>query len=580
MSDAAGPPIERASNTRRRSWWPLWIVLCAAAGLLLRLPALRAQLFFDDFIVVSMFRGELAPRGPLGLEVFASGSPTEHAMLLDKGFVAWWVPPDFKVAPFRPLASLLIWLELAAFGPHAAALHAFGLIWWAALVASASLLFRRTLPRGAAAIALLLYCVAQAHAVPSIWIAAQSGWMATTGACLALWAYFRLREENWKPGLWLTPAFLAVGLLCGEYAIGALGFIASYELCVAADDAKSRLRAWAPIIALLTVYVVAYKALGRGAHAAPGYIDPLREPTRFFGRLVASVGLLVREGALGLDRSPGLSSVIVLAGAIGFLATLTLCLREKKLRLAWFLTLGAVLAFVPTVGAPFGSRLLLMPSLGFVGAAALALAGAIESLRASAPRISTRGRHRAIAGAVLASLLTGSHLVAGGGACYAETARTSDSSLLLYRAAMTVPPSLRRQRVLLAAPDPFSRGYAALVAEPHGNGGAHGWYPLSPHELPHELLRTDERTLEIAIRAPFLRAPFVDGVDIARLDARSPVRTGPLVIELLQLDPETRIRVHFDEPLERYQLLVSRGTAFGEVSPPAIGKKALVVPAH
>lgn len=564
---------------RRRLAWPAWILACAVLGALLRLPALRAQLYFDDFILASMIRGDWSARGPLDLDVFASGTLADHATLLDRGLIPWWLPSDYRAAPFRPLASLLIWIEYALLGANPGPLHAAGLLWWAALAASAAALFRRALGARAGALALLFYCVAPAHAVPSVWVAAQSAWMATIFAVLTVWAFLRLRDEGWERGRWATPALLAGGLLSGEYAIGALGFMVAYELCVARDGARARLRAWGPILATLVIYAVAYRALGRGGHAAPGYIDPLREPARFLDRLGASLGILVTNGALALDLGLGaVGGAYALLGAALFVATITICTRGKERRLAWTLALGGALAFVPTAAAPYGSRLLLLPSVGFVGAAALALAGVVESIRGGALRAGAPARGLAAIGAILALALGAGHLPRAAAASYGETARTRDLSKLLVDAALGAPPPGDRTRVLLAAPDPFARMYAPLVARWAGRGAATGWYPLSPHHLAHELRRVDDRTLEIRVRAPFARAPFVDGIDPRALVGRAAVRTGPLSIVALQVEPETRLRVRFDEPLERYQLLIFSQRTYVEVPPPAIGQRRLAGP--
>src|SRR5258708_262354 len=113
---------------------------------LLDLP--RAAFMADDFLQLSVLEG-VSPVtwvGPLDLYTLSDGDPGHNALLREVGAFPWFVPPNFKMAFFRPLSSALLVADHAIFGLSPFGYRAHSLLWFVLLVIGIGLLLRRTLP--------------------------------------------------------------------------------------------------------------------------------------------------------------------------------------------------------------------------------------------------------------------------------------------------------------------------------------------------------------------------------------------------------------------------------------------------
>ncbi|HWL85223.1 MAG TPA: hypothetical protein VNO21_05445, partial [Polyangiaceae bacterium] len=174
-------------------------MLCALVATFLALPSLFAGFFYDDYMQLAQLDGLTVPHGgPFDLYNFAGGG-TETAQLIQHGPLPWWTSPAFRMHFWRPLSSAVITAEYAVFGHHAALFHAVSLLFQIALVLAVGALFRKALP-SLWAPSLLLFAIDDAHWDGVGWIAAINCLLSLLGAVLALVAYRRYREEEWKPG--------------------------------------------------------------------------------------------------------------------------------------------------------------------------------------------------------------------------------------------------------------------------------------------------------------------------------------------------------------------------------------------
>jgi hypothetical protein len=363
-------------------------------GIALALPGLAAPFAIDDFFHIASLEGA-APASFRWWELytFSPSDAQRRDMLIGSGALPWWSAPDLKLAFFRPLSSALVALDHSLFGRHVIGWHLHSLLWWAALLVVAGRFYRRVLPAGAAAFALLLFVVDDSHWLPIVWSAARNGLVATVPALLGLAAHVRWREHGWRPGVVLAPLGFAVGLAGGEVALGVLAYVVAFEaLGRGRDRWRTRILALAPYVALLAVYAVARAATGAGVAGSASYIDPTRDPLDFaraaLGRVPALVGNLVLNIPSELwggdiRTRPWLAGVGLLAAtSVGvWLRSALRSLPPDEARPVRWMAGGALLGLVPGAAAMLGERVLLPSSLGAAAVFAVLLRDGLRRWR-------------------------------------------------------------------------------------------------------------------------------------------------------------------------------------------------------
>jgi hypothetical protein len=365
----------------------------------LSLPALRVGLFGDDFFQhLALEGGPLKfTLGPASLYDFTGTSPT--GQLIAQGYFPWQTHPGMAIRFFRPLSSLSIALDQALFGRAALPAHLVNLAWFVALVAVAIALLRRLLSPGRAGLAVLLYATAGAHAFNIAWVASRHMLIVGVFAGLSIWLHLGAREpkdgERAVHG-WAAPLALMTAMLSGEASLGAVAFIASYELFGRSEALRRRLVAAAPAVVLGLGYVVLYGLFGFGSRHSGLYCSPFSQPLAFAKAVAQRLPLFLGELAGAIPS--GLSNAVVearpLLDILGLLvasvvATL-LCyasLTSAERRCMRWVALATVVSTIPLLGGSPDGRLLVIPMLGSVAL----LATAIES-NWSTPRRPLRKR--------------------------------------------------------------------------------------------------------------------------------------------------------------------------------------------
>jgi hypothetical protein len=280
-------------------------------------------------------------------------------------------------------------------------------------VVVAAHLYRRLYPPSlapwVAGLAGLFFAIDDAHAAPAAFLANRNATISAVFAFASILVYDRWRRENWRPGMWLTPLFLGLGLLGGESAVGGGAYLLSYALFIDRGSLRKRLLAITPTAAVGVGWWLAYKALGYGASNSALYIDPGSDPLRFFGAVLERAPLLLM-GQLGFPPSDlsTLASHQVARGhwffavaGLTVLAALAWPLLRRE-RTARFWTLGMVLSLLPACATFPSDRLLVMSGLGGMAlisifvATALGDAGQLAGphCRPRAPRRLSRTRVR------------------------------------------------------------------------------------------------------------------------------------------------------------------------------------------
>jgi hypothetical protein len=142
------------ASPRARVFVPL--VAC-----LLTLPSLVNGFAFDDQLIRLKARGVVAHGlwQRLDLFAFVPADPAARQALREQGFVPWFAAPDLKLAFFRPVSSLLSFLDYNLLDRWALPMHAESIAIYAVAVALGAALYRRFLPYPVAMLAALLYAV-------------------------------------------------------------------------------------------------------------------------------------------------------------------------------------------------------------------------------------------------------------------------------------------------------------------------------------------------------------------------------------------------------------------------------------
>lgn len=570
--------LRRLLSSRAAPW-------CAAlVALVLLSPAVRAGYLLDDYSFQILLNPDMQARG-LGrpawdLFRFEDGDPTHFARNLAVGTWTWWTAPDFRLAFFRPLSSLMHAWEFAHLPAWAQHLHS--LAWYAALIAVVGALHRRLLgATWVAGLATLFYAIDDAHAFPAMWISHRNALIALTLGLSALFAHDRSHraspdEKPWPA--WPAPLLFATALFAGEAAFGALAWIVAHALTLDSRPRAERVKALAPYVIVAAVWFALYRGLGYGAAGGGYYVDPLRQPFEFAKALATRMPvLLLSQFALPTAdvwmQQPLRVQVAAAAGAYVLLALIARWMRGvfRDDPLAPFLLTGTVLCLVPTCATWASDRLLLASGMG----AFALVARAFSSERSTrAMRASIVVVHVVIAALLLPLKTIAIKTMFGG---------------VVDRAAATIPFEERghMNAVALTSPDLLTPLYAlarrAIAAGHMPDGELH---TLAVHvEGPLTVRRVDARTLDVTMGVGFLHDAMSQTMRGApwRFRVGETVHAGELDATPLALTEDGRpstMRFAFATALEDAHMRWVRweGDRFVAWVPPPVGASVTLAP--
>lgn len=338
--------------------------------------SLGAGYLVDDHTHRYFARGETIPGGPRGLwdmYRFADGGVGVR-QAIDEGFHPWWTSSSLKLAFFRPVASLLRFVEEKAFGDHAVFAHLVSCALFVATVVALHAAYRRWIGGAAAGLAALLFALDDAHATTVTWIAARHSLLAMLGVASSLLLFLRARDAGKVS--YAAGACFFLGLLSSEAALSAVPF---FVVLVAVSDPRppgARVKAITPLLGALVLWGALYAALGCGASSSSYYIDPVHDPVRFAEVTALRLPAL---GAAQLFFPPSelgsmqrvLAPKIAVFGALVLAGGAILAWRSTERRRTLALYAAFVASLVPACGTNADDRLLMIP--GVAGMAFLAV---------------------------------------------------------------------------------------------------------------------------------------------------------------------------------------------------------------
>lgn len=496
---------------QRVSEHPQLPVLMALLAMLLVSPSLQLGWLIDDYVHRAFLTS------PEGLEEFGR-SPADIFAFIGDGWpehpdsLPWWADDDLTLAFFRPLAGLSHWLDHQLWPDNAFLMHFHSLLWFGLVAYAGTVLFRRLtdteLGKGApgaavAVLAALLFAVDETHGTPASWIANRNALMALAFGVLTLIAHHRWRRDGWRPGAWLAPFLLLLGVLSAEAAVACGAYLLAYALCLDRGSLGQRLMALVPCAAVGLVWRLAYSAGGYGANHSSVYIDPGADPLRF-AATAAERGPILLWSQLGFPPTADLAVLIsdsanLVAWWIAVLGLIALgvwvypLLRHQALARFW--ALGMVLAVVPPCGTYPMQRLLGFTSLGGAGLLALLLVDVWQKTP----------RRRLEMGLTIPLVLV--HLVMAPLVLATTTGSLERLKKLFEYSASTLPgdPAVAQQRVVVvSAPTFFLTGYMPLQKSYLGETLPGGLSTLATGIYGMEIHRPDPETLVIRPEGGYL----------------------------------------------------------------------------
>ena len=430
----------------------------------------------------------------------------------------------------------------------------------------------------------LLFAVEDSHVVCAGWLANRNAVLCLVGGTACLLLHLAWRRTHARRHLLLALAALAAGLGCGEAALGAVAYVAAWQVAGEAGSWRRRLAPLAPYAGVVLLWRLLYLAAGGGTQGSGLYLDPGTTPLLFSRVLVERWPLLLAAQWVQLPANAWIllprdvqvaGAVVGAAVAVGLAALMWPLLRRQ--RLARFWALGMAASLVPVCGAFPMDRLLLFAGVGAFGLLAMLVES--SGLWPRQPALAGTWRRRA----ALALLVLHGPVAA---------ALTMAGSLLLpllggpaRLGARQAPrgPEVGGQTFVFVNGNDFPVVYTRIVRTATGEAPVpRRMALLGPLSASH-LRREDAMTLVIAPSDGFLPSPadrllasptrrFATGEAIERPDYVAEIRS--VTPEGRPLEVAFRFRVPLEDP--RLRWLYWRDGRLREFPLPRVGQTVVV----
>jgi len=522
-------------------------VLVVVLGVLLHVQVLGFGFLADDWGQQLVLEQPIPGARLQPWNLYDFGTREDVARALGEDVLPWWTDPDWKARFFRPLTSLVLWLESALLGRNAPARHALGLLWHALYLALAWRLYRALgLGRGLALLALAVLAAEDGAGMSVGWFANRNSLLegvavAATGLCV-----LRARRTGRARDFGLALLFAACAFGAKESGL------AAWFGCAAAwwGLEPGRGRRWALAALGCAGLALGYLFLAGYGTVSAFYPTPWGDPLRYGRHLV---GLLSTTPAalLGpypidaLEMVPGAFPLLVGVGA-GFLFLVRRPLGRalRELPAAPVLGLFALVSLGTQACALPSDRLLFVP--------ALALAPCAAALLGELRRSGGRARHAGTALFVCAVPLSAVATL-GREAMIAQLSR--GLARVFEEAELERAPDGERDVLVLSSPTVLAMlspraGWSFTTGDTRTR-----FHPVQFTRRGLRLTRVDDHTLELeSLDGPFLSTPF-EGVFLGASGAPGPERRGHGAFTFERLAPG-RLRVRTRVPFEAPELRV------------------------
>lgn len=611
-----------------KRWWQIPLLL-----VVIYLPAFGMGQVMDDYHFETAFQSDDTLSLDLLLNSFNFGESKDVNGERYRNR-AWWSAPDFKMHFLRPTAAFSLWLDYRLLSLPLRHLHS--LLWYGFLLWGLAGFYRRALaawnsppgsqsqdqiesgrfatPEKIAFLALLLFAVNDAHALPVAWVAHRSLIIALG---FAIWAlrFFEAGLRGEKHARILGPLFFLLALSGGEAALGSLAYMLlrllvgeaatgagnSSPNSHAAGQANAhrdqmtglsmnpvsllrftspgelirRLTPLAPYAAIAVLYLAAYSLGGFGTFQSGLYLNPLREPLAFLTQFAQSWPILV--GALlgpisaafyGLrDAVPGIVWFFLVPAGLLVFALNWIYLRPMRDRTGAFLFGAAMLALIPACMAAPGDRLLMLAGVG------------VYPLLA---RFLLEGRGWFWWALLIGHLLLSSLNVSGTIRFFADYGAFAREKITELQERTPVGTPADRRVVLINGPGIcLGLQFRHLYNAHFGTIDPENYVMLANNLSTVEVNRVDANTLEIVTDYPGRTGARVFRRPNEHLAVGQTVSKNFTDITVLEMDAHgwpARIRVRFSGPLNEIAFVAFHEDEYRYITPPAVGG-SLTIPA-
>ena len=502
--------VLRAVLTSR--YWPLVVL---ALGIAFAAPTLWAGWGVEDDV---MHRAELLsaslPEALAGLYVFLD--PNRNVQLVSLDTIPWWALDTVRVAFFRPLAALTLWLDYQLWPNSVVLMHAHSALWYGGACALAALLYRRVMGCTLAGwLAAFLFAVCATHLNCVVSLAARNAVLALFFGLLALVFHDRWRRGGWRAGGVFALLGLALALLSAEAGLATTAYLGAYALCLDRGRWYRRLGSLVPYGVVVVAWRGLYQVMGYGAWGSGFYLDPLRDPLRF-AAAVLERGPVLLLGLWSLP-DPGIYAVLSVWASRVFWLTAVLFLAFvgamlfpllRKNREARFWGLGMLLAVIPAcaISMPTG-RLLVFVSVGAMGLMAQFIGGLLKRSAWLPAHIAWR-----VPATALTAFLVGLHAVV-----FPTMLPCVQAAMEPFVAVVTdlgpLPGVEDQQVVVVNVPSPGQLIYVPSLREVRGQPAPARIRMLSPGSFAVDVTRVDAYTLIVRPERGYLAPTGMGAVE-------------------------------------------------------------------
>ena len=570
------------------------------AALLLGGVSITSGLAADDHIHQLIVSGSHEIRGIASdrLDMFRFATPATTPLLMTDGVFPWWADPNVNFGFWRPLTSLLHYVDHVLWNDSAVLMHVHTMLWYAIGLIGLWWLYRAMITEHwVAALALFIYALDDARGGPLTWIANRHAVIGTTLSIWSLWAYHRARvaitherSESQLPTDLLAWGLFVLALLASQGSASTCGYLFAHACFLERDSWRRRAMRLVPYGLAVIAWGMISRALGYGVHGSDVYFDPIAQPL-LYARALLERGPILWLGQLAAPWSeiwnllplfaPWMMPVLFSA------ALLLIAAWAHVLAPLWrtnpttrFFVVGAVLSTLPAAAAFPADRLLTWVAIGASAFTAQFLGRFVDGRRSTPPAT------RSLIASLIALSVVVFHLALAPLLLPGRAIGTASTRRSLDLADNSVPqtPDISDKTVVIV--NPPSDAYVGYI--PFRRAADHVPRPACIRWLATGLTdvtveRVDARTLRVHQNGGYLQAM---SEQLLR-SPRTPFTLGQRIelkdfsVEVTKLMPDGRpleVLVRFGHPLEdrRYLWLMWKDKGYVPFRLPTLGERVTV----